>query len=231
MKIEVANKILEKTKDNYDKISEDWNRTRQNLWSGFSEFLPYIKEGDKILDVGCGNGRLVKLFSDVNVDYLGVDNSEELLNIAQKNFPGHKFLVGDALNLPSENNVFDKVFFIAVLHHIPNSSLRKKALEQIHQVLKPGGLVFIMNWHYSSPKFLSRLTKFTLTKIIGKSELDFGDIYVSWGNDNIERYVHIFNKPEINKLLKSAGFKVVKNYTSEYSTRGFKNIVTIAKKC
>ena len=231
MKPEVTQKILQQTKDNYNAISEGWDQTRQNLWQGFDDFLPYIKSGDKVLDVGCGNGRLVKLFNNVNVSYTGVDNSQNLLNIAKKNFPEHKFLDGSALDLPFPDNSFDKILFIAVLHHIPSAALRQKALKEIYRVLKPGGFIFIMNWHYSSPKFRSMLTKFTLAKIIGKSELDFGDVYIGWGNTEIKRYVHIFTKAEMKKLLKSSGFKVVKNYTSEYSKRGFRNIVTIAKKC
>ena len=258
MKIETVQKILQQTKDNYNAISEGWDQTRQNLWQGFDDFLPYIKSGDKVLDVGCGNGRLVKLFNNVNnptrrhqrysgltrrspelvegrrrvnVSYTGVDNSQNLLNIAKKNFPEHKFLNASALDLPFPDNFFDKILFIAVLHHIPSVALRQKALKEIYRVLKPGGFIFIMNWHYSSPKFRSKLAKFTLAKIIGKSELDFGDVYIGWGNTEIKRYVHIFTKTEMKKLLKSAGFKVVKNYTSEHSKRGFRNIVTIAKKC
>ena len=89
----------------------------------------------------------------------------------------------------------------------------------------------MMNWHHTSSKLSPLALKFTLTKIIGKSELDFGDIYIGWGHTDIKRYVHLFTKLGTKKAFQSAGLKVLKNYTSEYTRRGFRNIVTIAKKC
>ncbi|PIX02803.1 SAM-dependent methyltransferase, partial [bacterium (Candidatus Gribaldobacteria) CG_4_8_14_3_um_filter_42_11] len=41
-----------------------------------------VKDGDKVLDVGCGNGRLVKAFENKKISYLGVDNSEKLIKLA-----------------------------------------------------------------------------------------------------------------------------------------------------
>src|SRR3989344_5484974 len=100
MKPEAAQKILEQTKKSYNTIAKDWDRTRQTLWPSWKDFLKYIKDGDKILDVGCGNGRLIKLFENVNIDYTGIDNSEELIKIAKNNYPNQNFLVGEILQLP-----------------------------------------------------------------------------------------------------------------------------------
>lgn len=231
MKEEVARKILNQTKDNYSKIAVGWDRTRQYISPGSEDFLEYIKEGNKVLDVGCGNGRLVKLFDNVNIEYTGVDNNEELLKIAKSNFSSSEFLKGDILNLPFNDNSFDVIFCIAVFHHLPGRLLRKKALGEINRALKPGGFLILLNWHYSSPKMISRLFNLTLAKFFAKSELDFGDVYIGWGDTDIERYVHLFTKTGISKLLKFLNFKVLQNYISLPTKRGFKNIVTIAKKC
>jgi len=229
MKQEVVEKILKETRSNYNTISQDWSRTRQNLWAGLADFLPYLKSGDKILDVGCGNGRLIKLFQDFDIDYTGIDNSEELLKIAKKDFSSQKFIFGDILNLPVLDNSVDAVFCIAVLHHIPSKKLRRQAVKELYRVVRPGGLIFMTNWHYSSMKLSNLATKFTLAKISGKSELDFGDIFIDWGVGGTKRYVHLFTKFGIKKMFKSAGFKIIENYSSEYSKRGFRNVVTIAK--
>lgn len=231
MKPEVAQKIIEQTKKDYDAIASDFDRTRQYLWPGIEAFKKYIKPGDKILDTGCGNGRLVKLFSDVNIDYTGLDNSVELIKRAKDNFPAVNFVLGDILNLPFSDSSFDVVFCLGVLHHFPGKEFRQKALKEIRRVLKSNGFLMLSNWHYFSPKMFSRLLKSTLAKISGISELDFGDTYIGWGNTRIKRYVHFFTKFGIKKLLKTLDFKIAKNYISEPTQRGFKNIVTITEKC
>jgi len=230
MKKEVVQKILEQTPRNYDMIAQDWHRTRQYLWPGSEEFLKYINNGAKILDVGCGNGRLVRLFDNVDVDYIGIDNSVELINLAKKDFPGRKFLVADILKLPFADNSFDVVFCISVLHHLPGKDLRKKSVLEMNRVLKPGGHLILLNWYYRSPKMIGRLVKFSLAKIAGKAKLDFGDIYLGWGDFEVRRYIHLFTKFGTKKLLESSGFEIVKNYISEKTKREFCNIITIAKK-
>lgn len=63
MKTETAQKILEKTKRDYEQLAEEFSNTRANLWFELQELAKYVKGGDKILDLGCGNGRLYELFS------------------------------------------------------------------------------------------------------------------------------------------------------------------------
>ncbi len=231
MKPEVAQKILAQTKNNYNQIAKDWGQTRQYLWPGSDQFLKYINDGDKVLDVGCGNGRLVKLFNNVNVDYTGIDNSAELIDLAKSDFPNRNFLVGDILQLPFADNSFDLVFCISVLHHLPGKDIRKKSIVEMKRVLKFGGHLILLNWHYRSPKMIGRLIKFSLAKIIGKTKLDFGDIYLGWGDFKVKRYIHLFTKLGTKKLLESLGFKVIESYASPKTKREFCNIVTIAKKC
>lgn len=231
MKPETAQKILAETRNNYNQIAEAWDQTRQYISPDSEEFLKYIKNGDKVLDAGCGNGRLVKLFNGVKVDYIGIDNSEKLLNLARSSFPHFKFLAGDVLNLPFADNYFDIIFCWAVLHHLPGQNLRAQALQEMQRVLKAGGFIILLNWHYTSPKIINYLLKFTITKIFANSELDFGDIYLDFAKRGIKRYIHLFTKNEIKNLVEKVGFKVIRNYFSLPTKRGFRNLVTIAKKC
>ncbi len=46
-----------------------------------------IVDGQKVLDLGCGNGRLLNVLQNKNIDYIGVDNSENLLLNAQNAYP------------------------------------------------------------------------------------------------------------------------------------------------
>ena len=105
MNSSTAQKILKDVKSSYSAIAADFDVTRNFIWPGFEKFLEYVKPGDKVLDLGCGNGRLLKLFASVPVDYIGIDNNEKLIELAKKNYPDDKFLIGDILALPFPEKV------------------------------------------------------------------------------------------------------------------------------
>ena len=90
----------------------------------------------KILDLGCGNGRLFSMLKDKNVKYVGIDSSDELIKIAKDRYQGEnlKFLVVEALMLPFPDNSFNKIFSVAVLHHLPSDDIRLESLKQQQRV-------------------------------------------------------------------------------------------------
>ncbi len=71
--------------------------------------------------LGCGNGRFYPAFKKRNVDYLGIDVSSKLIDIARSIYPEAKFEVSSIESIPDKS--FDKIYSIAVLHHIPSSSI------------------------------------------------------------------------------------------------------------
>ncbi len=218
MKKEYADYLLKKIREDYDKIAKDFSDSRYSIWEEFNIFKDYIKDNDKILDLGCGNGRLLELFKDKDIEYVGIDNSEKLIEIAKNKFSifnfqfsiKPKFVVVDALNLPFENNYFDRIFSVAVLHHIPSKEYRLQFLKEARRVLRPDGLLILTVWNlWRRPKTLKSLIKYGLLKITGLSKFDFGDVFVPWQN-KILRYVHCFTKKELKNLAKEAGFKIEK---------------------
>ena len=85
MKRKYAEYLLKKTKEDYDKIAEEFSRTRERPWPEIKFLIDkYIIAGERILDLGCGNGRLLEFFKDKKVDYIGTDFSEKLIEIAKK---------------------------------------------------------------------------------------------------------------------------------------------------
>lgn len=91
----------------------------------------HLEGGDKVLDVGCGTGLLMKAipFCDVT----GIDNSPAMLQgIGQRM---------DARAMSFEDRSFDKVLARMVLHHITEGI--DKALAECYRVLKPGGLMVV----------------------------------------------------------------------------------------
>lgn len=227
-----AKYLIDKTRSDYNLIAEDFSRTRGRIWEE-TRFLfeDYLKEGDKVLDLGCGNGRYYELFK--NTEYTGIDNSEKLIKIAQNKYPKINFQVADSLNLPFEENSFDKIYSIAVLHRIPSKEFRLRFFEEARRVLKKDGNLIITVWRLPIKQYNKKniflLLKHTILKIIGISRLDFKDILEPWGKKT-EKYYHWFSQRELRRLAKKAGFKIKKSGITKNSRGTRKNIYLVAEK-
>jgi len=207
-----AEYLLVKTRRDFDQIAQEFSRSRAYLWEELIPLIRYIQPKDKVLDLGCGNGRLLSGLKDKEVEYVGIDSSERLIEIAKAKYQGEersKFLVVEALTLPFRDNHFDKVFSIAVLHHIPSDNFRLDFLKEARRVLKPKGLLILTVWNLRQTW---SLLKYTILRIFGKSELDPGDVFWPWRSSEskvaVERYVHCFKKKELKELVKKAGFRI-----------------------
>ncbi len=218
MKPEISNKLLNLVKDNYQKIAQEFDATRKKeIWPELKNLAQSIPNGARILDVGCGNGRLLDLFQNKKINYLGVDNSEELIKIARLNYPTHKFITGDLLNLETISGHFDYIFCVAVLPHIPGQKLRLKAFEELREKLASSGKIILSVWNLwnraaNKKKYRSLIFKNSLLKIIGRNKLDFGDLVFPWKNSRGEeisqRYYHVFTKLELKDLAKKTGLNI-----------------------
>ena len=233
MEKEYAKYLLNKTEKDYNLIAEDFSSKRGKMWEEFKFLKDYASSEDKILDLGCGNGRLIELFQGKNIEYYGIDNSKELIEIAKKRYSYGKFQVADALGIPFPMNFFNKVISIAVLHHIPSEELRLQFLKEAKRVLKSKGFFVVTIWDLLQRRTSWKLLfKYTLLKIIGKSKLDFGDIFVPWKisqEKDAQRYFHCFTKRELKRIVQGVGFKVLQIKSLKRSARHY-NILLIAEK-
>ncbi len=136
-------------------IAEDFSATRNRVWPEMEILVKkYVRLGVKILDVGCGNGRLVEILPEV--EYWGVDTSEGLIGEAKeklrnkeiKKLRAVNFRVLDMLELAKLGEKdFDAVFMFASLNHIAGQENRHKVLEEVRRILKPGGVLIMTNWN------------------------------------------------------------------------------------
>jgi tRNA (uracil-5-)-methyltransferase TRM9 len=227
---EYAKYLLEKTRQDYNLIADEFSVTRKEIWPELTFLVEdYSAEGEKILDLGCGNGRWFKLFQKKKVDYIGVDFSEKLIEIAKRNCPRAKFQTADVFNLPFPSDYFDKVYNIAVLHHIPSKELRLQSLKETKRVLKPGGVLILTAWKFHDKKELFLLFKYTILKLAGKSGLDFKDVLEPWGK-KIKRYYHCFSKKELKNLINKSDFKIKQSGIIKNTKGNRRNIYLIAEK-
>ncbi len=204
---EYAKHLLEKTREDYNLIAEEFSRTRSSIWPETKFLLDkYLSSNEKILDLGCGNGRYFEYLKEKNADYFGVDNSKKLIDLAKIRYPKANFHLADALNLPFPDNFFDKVMSIATFHHIPSEELRINFLNEIKRVLKTEGILILTVWNFKETKEFFLYFKFIILKLFG-SKLDFGDFLEPWGNKTL-RYYHYFSKKELINLAKKTNLKV-----------------------
>lgn len=236
----VAQKLVNKTRDDYNRISHHFSSTRKYNWPALKGLLSDIEGGKnfKMADLGCGNGRIYELISEKKIDYYGLDLSEDLINIAKKKHPGVRFIVGNVLDTPYKDNFFDLTLSVATLHHIPGKESRRQALNEIYRITKSSGKVILTNWYFwDKPRYLKDIAKEAGRKLIGKSELDFGDFYMPWksthGNTITERYFHAWRKNEMKNELKRAGFHSIKILSSQDENSSGKidnNMIVVCEK-
>lgn len=225
-----AEYLLKKTKEDYNLIADDFSRAREKPWEEIRFlFKDYLGPGEKVLDLGCGNGRFFPFFFEKRAEYCGLDFSEKLIEIAKNNYPGEIFQTGDALNLPYPENFFDKVYSVATLHHIPSKELRAQFLKEIKKVLKPKGILILTVWKFHQLKETYLLFKYTILKLFGKTKLDWKDIFEPWGKKT-ERYYHWFSKNELIDLAQRLNFKIEKIGITKNQRGNRRNIYLIARK-
>jgi len=210
MKQEYANYVREQSRLGYEKITEDFSRTRGKFWDELLFVRDLIPKGARIVDIGCGNGRFFGTLEDPSVDYTGIDFSEGLIRIANERYQKNqnaKFLVGDALSLPFPNNSFETTVSFAVIHHIPSQEYREQFLRELERVTKPGGIIVITAWDvwHSKPRIV---VEYLFKKLWRQSSLDIGDAFLKFGKAENARFVHAFSKRELRSLVRKAGLCV-----------------------
>lgn len=213
MKDKIAKQLLTKVITDYDNIAEEFSQTRQSRWKEFEIFLKYIKNGQKIVDLGCGNGRFYEfLKKNRKIEYKGIDNSKNLLKLAKSKFKNDsncQFLEGDLLNTNLKTNFSDLVTAIASFHHLPGKNTRKKSLQEIHRILKDKGILIISVWNLFQNKYKKYVWKARLKHILSLGKYDWRDTLIPWGKTDTKRYYYAFKPAELQKLLEENGFKIL----------------------
>lgn len=96
----------------------------------------YHLSGGFVLDAGCGRGRIAAMLSNLGTDIVGLDKKGDGLwrKISAK------FVIGDILNIPFENDVFDTCISFLVLEYVRDD---EKAIMELYRVLKPSGKLLV----------------------------------------------------------------------------------------
>jgi ubiquinone/menaquinone biosynthesis C-methylase UbiE len=104
-------------------------------------------QGKKVLDLGCGMGRIGIQFAKYGAVVFGIDISPEMIHIAQVNLagiPNMHFQVGDGITLAQyQDRFFDFAWSYITFRHFPSRSVVQGYIKEISRVLKDGGQFLI----------------------------------------------------------------------------------------
>lgn len=105
----------------------------------YTKIAPYIK-GD-VLDLGCGNAQVLGSYGLKISSYCGIERSAQQIEKLKQKYPGASFFQRDLdCDRFEINRKFDCVLMIALIEHLFN---QKIIMDEIVQVLRPGGIVII----------------------------------------------------------------------------------------
>ena len=169
---------------------------RRNRLRGMLADDLQLRPGDRVLDVGCGPGRLAVVFAERvgptgSVD--GIDAAVEMINRAssqaRKRGSAASFQVAFAQDLPFPDASFDAVACTLALHHVAEDDQRT-AVEEMYRVLKPTGRLLIAEFHngqgrrHAGPRWLRHSGEDMLDKALRLVRAS-GFIDVASGSTNL----------------------------------------------
>jgi 2-polyprenyl-6-hydroxyphenyl methylase / 3-demethylubiquinone-9 3-methyltransferase len=163
-----------------------------------------LKEGDNIIDLGCGDGFYLHLLSNlpIKLNLTGLDNDDWTISRTKINLKGKKIRIykGDVTNMPFKTAAFDKVVISEVIEHIDNDI---KALKEVKRILKPEGMMVLTTPNYDYPLFWDPFNWILEHLFKTHIKRDF------W-NGIWLGHVRLYRHEELSKVIARAGFKIEK---------------------
>ena len=245
----------------YTSFAEVYDQFMDNVpYREWADFLQEIlqKEGISdglVLDLGCGTGSMTEELAGRGYDMIGVDNSEDMLEIAmeKRQESGHDILY--LLQDMQEFELYGTVRAVVSVCDSVNYVTEKEELEQVFRLvnnyLEPGGIfVFDFNTEYKYREVLGdrtiaenredssfiwdnyyyeeeHMNEYELTLFI--QEADQKELYHKYQETHFQR---AYTLEEIRELLEKSGLRFVaayEDYTKEAPGKGSERICVVAR--
>lgn len=210
----------------YTRFAGDFARTRRSWPPGFDRILPYLQAASNVLDLGCGNARLLAFLaaSKWQGQYEGLDSSESLLlearatAQAQPQITAH-FVIADLFTddwTRAIRGPHDALVSLAVLHHIPGAINRRRFLMRCADLLLPGCRLIVSTWQFTtSDRLRKRIAPWEVAGI-AEADVEPGDYLMSWGEGAPGlRYCAFIDEPALMEMATEAGLTCTESFFSD----------------
>ena len=236
MKAETVQALIEINQRFYGEFAGAFASTRRRIQPGVERVLADLPDTGAWLDLGCGSGWLAVewLRRGRRSAYLGLDFSEELLNVAQNQLAEELDAVGEQIRFQVANlsekgwdaglgsEKFAGGLCFAVLHHLPGAARRLAFLCAVAQCIQSDGLLALSVWQFQhSPRLWQRRLPWEQAGL-AEEELEPGDTLLDWRHaqpgqekKTALRYVHLFSGEELCGLAEASGFQVEDQFESD----------------
>ncbi|MBT3583419.1 MAG: methyltransferase domain-containing protein [Halobacteriovoraceae bacterium] len=149
--------------------------------------LSTVKEGDRLLDAGCGDAWVKNEFARYNepIDYYGID-----LAVGDENLSYKVTALADLHSLPFKDSSFDKVISNSVLEHVENPT---EVFSEMVRVTRPGGRIFLSVPFafalHQRPYDYHRFTRYILERYAHRNKLKIISLWNMGGFFTVLRYI------------------------------------------
>ena len=139
---------IEQQKEHFDNIALEYYTARQNpnslefkrlLWDYVFSFIPHSTKMISVLEPMCGYAEgetIVTTHYCKDINYIGFDYSENLINIVKKSWPNKNVFVQDVTTFKPERK-YDLILILGGLHHVPDYTTQ--VLRIMNDSLEEGG--------------------------------------------------------------------------------------------
>jgi ubiquinone/menaquinone biosynthesis C-methylase UbiE len=146
-----TNKFEARSVSAYNKKAEQYENTFDGKFTQrFKTLLVEnveLAEGMRVLDVACGNGRLLHMLAGkCAIRGYGADISNKMIEQAERLNAEMQFVVGRCEELPFADNLFDVMTVCAAYHHFPDV---RGFAKEAYRLMKPDGKLYIADVYYS----------------------------------------------------------------------------------
>lgn len=106
----------------------------------------HLKPNARILDYGCGYGRVAAMLSQQGYRVIGVDSAAAMIEKARGLCPQLSFQQITPPHVPFDDSFFDAAVLFAVLTCIPADDDQRAVVNELHRVVRPGGLLYVSDY-------------------------------------------------------------------------------------
>ena len=208
----------------YNKFNEE---KRLDTKHGQIEYLTamkyindYIKENDKVIDIGAGTGRYSKALIDKGYDVFAVELCKSNLREIEKK--GIKCIQGNATNLKKiKDNEYDITILFGPMYHLISMEEKVKALEEAKRITKENGYIFISYCMNEYAVITHAFIDNNIKESIDNNLID-KDYKITPKNDDLYSFVRL---EDINYLKDKCNLKRVKILSQDGPTEYIKKVI------